>query len=31
VKYQAKRNVTISILRDQNGGYGIDIHYHKAF
>ena len=31
VKYQAKRNITISILRDQNGGYGIDIHYHKAF
>ena len=31
VKYQAKRNVTISILRDQNGGYGLDIHYHKAF
>jgi translocation and assembly module TamB len=31
VKYQAKRNVTISILRDQNGGYGIDVHYHKAF
>jgi len=31
LKYQAKRNVSISILRDENGGYGMDVRYHKAF
>jgi translocation and assembly module TamB len=29
--YQAKPNVTVSILRDQNGGYGLDIRFHKVF
>jgi len=31
VQYQARKNVSISVLRDQNGGYGIDVHYHKVF
>jgi translocation and assembly module TamB len=31
VQYQVKRNVTLSVLRDENGGYGLDVHYHKAF
>jgi translocation and assembly module TamB len=31
VQYQVKRNVTVSVLRDENGGYGLDLHYHKAF
>jgi translocation and assembly module TamB len=31
LEYRAKRNVTISILRDQNGGYGLDVRYHKSF
>lgn len=31
IQYQAKRNVTFSVLRDENGGYGIDINYHKVF
>jgi len=29
--YQVKPNVTVSILRDENGGYGLDIRYHKVF
>jgi translocation and assembly module TamB len=31
VQYQIKRNVTVSVLRDENGGYGFDVRYHKAF
>jgi translocation and assembly module TamB len=31
IQYQAKRNVTVSVLRDENGGYGVDVRYHKAF
>jgi len=31
VQYQAKHNVTVSVLRDENGGYGFDVRYHKAF
>jgi hypothetical protein len=31
VKYQPKGQWRISVLRDQNGGYGIDIGFHKAF
>ena len=31
VQYQVKRNVTVSVLRDENGGYGFDVRYHKAF
>jgi translocation and assembly module TamB len=31
VQYQVKRNVTLSVLRDENGGYGLDVRYHKAF
>jgi translocation and assembly module TamB len=31
VQYQVKRNVSISVLRDEYGGYGVDVHYHKAF
>jgi len=31
VQYRAKRNVTVSVLRDENGGYGFDVRYHKAF
>jgi translocation and assembly module TamB len=29
--YQVKPNVTVSLLRDENGGYGLDIRYHKVF
>jgi translocation and assembly module TamB len=31
VQYQIKRNFTVSALRDENGGYGFDVRYHKAF
>ena len=31
VQYQVKRNVSISVLRDEYGGYGVDVRYHKAF
>jgi translocation and assembly module TamB len=31
VQYQARRNVSVSVLRDENGGYGIDVRYHKVF
>jgi translocation and assembly module TamB len=31
IQYQTKRNVTFSVLRDENGGYGIDVRYHKVF
>jgi translocation and assembly module TamB len=31
IQYQAKRNVSVSVLRDENGGYGVDVRYHKAF
>jgi len=31
VQYQPKKNVTVSVLRDEYGGYGIDVRYHKAF
>ncbi len=31
LKYQWKPNIIISILRDENGGYGLDVRYHKTF
>jgi translocation and assembly module TamB len=31
VQYRLKRNFTVSALRDENGGYGFDVRYHKAF
>jgi translocation and assembly module TamB len=31
LEYQAKRQVTISVLRDQYGGYGFDVKLHKVF
>jgi translocation and assembly module TamB len=31
VQYQPKKNVTVSVLRDEYGGYGIDVRYRKAF
>jgi translocation and assembly module TamB len=31
VQYQVKRNVSISVLRDEYGGYGVDVRYHKSF
>jgi translocation and assembly module TamB len=31
VQYQVKRNITVSVLRDENGGYGLDVRYHKTF
>ena len=30
VQYQPNKNVTVSALRDEYGGYGIDVRYHKA-
>ena len=31
VQYQAKKNLSISALRDEYGGYAIDVHIHKRF
>jgi translocation and assembly module TamB len=31
LEYQAKRNVSVSVLRDQNGGYAIDVRVRKEF
>ena len=31
LQYQARKNVSVSVLRDENGGYGVDLKYHKAF
>jgi translocation and assembly module TamB len=31
LEYQAKRQVTISVLRDEYGGYGFDVKWHKIF
>lgn len=31
VEYRAQKNLRISLIRDQNGGYGIDARIHKAF
>ncbi|MGH9687677.1 MAG: translocation/assembly module TamB domain-containing protein [Candidatus Acidiferrales bacterium] len=31
VQYDLGHGLSISALRDQNGGYGIDVHLHKAF
>jgi translocation and assembly module TamB len=31
LQYQPKHNVKVSVLRDQYGGYGVDVRYHKVF
>jgi translocation and assembly module TamB len=31
LEYQAKRNLSVSVLRDQNGGYAIDVRVRKVF
>jgi translocation and assembly module TamB len=31
LQYQPKRQVKITVLRDEYGGYGVDIRYHKVF
>jgi translocation and assembly module TamB len=31
VQYQLGHGLSISTLRDHNGGYGIDVHLHKSF
>jgi translocation and assembly module TamB len=31
VQYQLNKQLSITVLRDQNGGYGIDLRLHKAF
>ncbi|MBV9888490.1 MAG: translocation/assembly module TamB domain-containing protein [Acidobacteria bacterium] len=31
IQYQVNKKVSVSVLRDENGGYGIDMHYHKVF
>ena len=31
IQYKINKKVSVSVLRDENGGYGIDIHYHKVF
>jgi translocation and assembly module TamB len=31
VQYQPRKNVSVSVLRDENGGYGLDLRYHKVF
>jgi translocation and assembly module TamB len=31
LQYQPNRRWRVSVLRDQNGGYGLDVGFHKAF
>jgi translocation and assembly module TamB len=31
VQYRMSPSISISALRDQNGGYGVDVHFHKSF
>ncbi len=31
IQYQFNKKVGVSVLRDENGGYGVDVHYHKVF
>ena len=31
VQYRMTRQTSVSVLRDQNGGYAIDVRYHKTF
>ena len=31
LQYQPKRQVKISVIRDEYGGYGIDVRLHKVF
>jgi hypothetical protein len=31
LQYQPKRQVKISVIRDEYGGYGIDVRLHKMF
>ena len=31
LQYEVKRNVSLSVLRDQNGGYAIDVRVRKVF
>lgn len=31
VQYRVSHDISISALRDQNGGYAVDVHLHKSF
>jgi translocation and assembly module TamB len=31
LQYQLNKRASVTVLRDQNGGYGIDLRYHKVF
>lgn len=31
VQYRLGGGLSVSVLRDQNGGYGVDVHLHKSF
>jgi len=31
LQYDLNRRVSVTVLRDQNGGYGIDLRWHKVF
>jgi hypothetical protein len=31
LEYQPKKQVTVSLVRDQFGGYGFDVRLHKVF
>ena len=31
LQYEPKKQVKISVLRDEYGGYGVDVRYHKVF
>jgi hypothetical protein len=31
LQYEPKRQVRISVLRDEYGGYGMDVRLHKVF
>ncbi|HVB34202.1 MAG TPA: translocation/assembly module TamB domain-containing protein [Patescibacteria group bacterium] len=31
VQYEASHSISVSGLRDQNGGYAVDVHFHKSF
>ena len=31
LRYDINKGLSVTILRDQNGGYGVDVRVHKAF
>jgi hypothetical protein len=31
LQYQPKRRFNFSVVRDEYGGYGVDVRFHKVF